>query len=659
MTDTAVLPAPVRTGATDVVPRGRRFLSQHRDWFAFSPVLLTWILYVLPARGGWESFVIPVACVLLVPTLLVLRPWRRCPPALIALAVAPSCAAVLVGALTAYGDGAAISLSRWGYFSGLLLATSAFARTRTRRQAVLVALLLGGLQQYTDAWLPWWGGGESVDGPMLGTLYSANPFGSLMLAFSCLAAVAAVLGSARLRALGLLVAPLCASAVVLSAARAAMLLLVTAGGLLILLGLRQNGARGLLRAVAVILLAWGALVLTTSSVFFSAEVNALAATTSKSSAGQTLDSTTGVRLDYWTAAWGQFLDDPLLGAGSGSYQGASRLRMPPAAELSPFAHNEVLGALAEGGLVLGLPVLLVVLSSLAVCGGTLVRALARPRAGPCAAQVGAGLAAGALLIHSMVDFALSIPAVLGLVGILVGLCWTAQESSSVRGPATRALAAAVLLSVGLGGAYLGVAHDRAGVGAVARGSAVDDGPLPGVRDARVSLAAARRAIADEQASGHRGLQLMDSVRPMARFDGRVEALYWELVRAQGHTQLALDGSRELARRSRQAAPLLLVPYAEHLQRAGSAQQAHDLLVGEAYRRAAEQGRLRGQLIDLLEEADRLTGRREPGFGCAVQALQPRPASAESKRARPSAPAIDPAVCAAWMRQAQAVLGARQ
>lgn len=610
------------------------------EWVAYASVLCVWLLYVLPARGGWQSYVVPVATVLLLPALLVLRPWVHCSRLVLTLASLPAAGALVAAAAAPYGDGGPISLSRWGYFGGVLLATAAFGRTPVRRIAVIVAILLAGLLQYSQAWLPWWGGGGTVDGPMLGTVYSANPFGSLMLAFTLVAAAVAVLAPAPLRRLGLVVAPLCACGVVLSAARAAMLVLVCGGLVLAVVALRVRGARGLGRVLAVAALSYAALLASTSSVFFAGESNALAATTTKTTSGQTLDSTTSVRLDYWRAAAGQFADHPVVGGGSGSYMGNSRLRMSPAAERSPFAHNEVLGSLAEGGLALGLPVL----ALFVLAGGRGALVLLHSLRCPAAADpvaLAATLGAGALLLHGLADFALSFPAILAFLAVLLGL------GPLHAGPAIprRGAVALTLLPVLLCGGYLGLSHDRAGVSSSAQPGSPE--ALPGLHDARILLAQARGAEPDE------ALAVAAQLEPVARLDGQVEALRLDLLDLGGRPDEARRGARVLATVSRQASPLLLLPYAKRLDDAAAA----DLLLREVYDRAGDSGRVRGQLVDLLAEVDERGARPEPGWSCAVRALQRHGGLADDNpvvlRADPGATA---ARCATWTAGARTLPG---
>ena len=630
------------------------------EWAAAGAAFLVWLLIVLPARGGWQAFTVPTATLLLVPSLLALRPWRHCSRLIILLSAAPSIGALVVAALSPFGDGGPISLARWGYAGGLFLVTASFTRTPARQAAVVGALMLAALHQYTEAWLPWWGGGGSIDGPMVGTLYSPNPFGGLMLAFSLVAIGVALLVPGSLSRLGWLVAPLCVSGVILSGARAAMLLLASGAIAVAALALRAHGARGLLRSAALIAVCWAVLTVGTSSLFFTGDRNALAATASKHASGQTLDSTTSVRLDYWSAAFGQFRDHPVLGGGSGSYLGDSRLRMAPAAERSPFAHNELLGSLAEGGVVLGLPVLVLFMAGAATCLSRFWASWTRPAASD-PQRLALVLGAGALMLHGLVDFALSFPAVLALLAVLLGAVVakanlpgekTCTHPATVWGAPVLALLAVVLC-----GGYLGIAHDRAGVSGLASAGAADSS-LPAVRDGRVLVAQARALAADDSTSPELARQAALDLNPLARLDGNVEAVRLHLLAASGRPDEAISGARALAQRSASTTPLLLLPYAEKLAGSGDRDRAFELLAGQVHLRSAETGRVRAQLLQVLDAAGELSGRQEPGWSCTVRALQRSQAlPARSPLVADLASEVDLDRCDAWALGASSQLAA--
>ena len=639
----------------------RRDAAEH---VAYLSLIAMWSLYVMPARGGWEINVVPAACSVAFLALLVLRPWKYCSGWLAVVACAPAAGSLLVAALSPFGDGGPVSVSRWGYFGILLLATASYARTSARRAMVLCALLLAGLHQYVQAWVPWWGGDDGVLRVMTGTLYSANPFGGLMLTFALLAASAAVLGSGRLRQLAWCVAPLCASGVFLSAARAAVGLLVVGGVLLGLVAFRVAGLRGLLRVVLLAALSWGFLALTTSSLLFEGGRGALAGVSSKEDAGQTLDSTSGIRLDFWSAAWGEFRDDPVVGGGIGSYAPDSRARMAPGAQRSPFAHNEVLGSLAEGGLVLGIPVLISLIAVSLLLGRTLLSGATRVRDRLDPAQVAAALGGGALLAHAMVDFPLSFPALLGLLGVLTGCCVRVTRPAE---PSRHRIAAAALVGGALlvCGVYVGLSHDQAGVGGRAGLQAVSaDGrllaePFPGIRDARLQVARATRLAGADDRSPAELAAARQALEPLLPFDLALGRVTVDLLVAEGRGDEAAEVAERLALEGRHQAPILLSPYAERLLAAGRRQEAFDLLAHEVFTRAEEGGRLPLQLLAVLDRAYGLAGAVEPGWSCARDrmlasgALTPEHPLAQLPGAGSSA-----AACSAWSEVAADILGDR-
>lgn len=658
--DSGAAPASPPTGRL-----GRLDRREMAEWSAYLLLLLVWAAFVLPARGGWSPYTVAVGTLAAVPSLLVLRPWRVCPRWLCGVAVAPAAASVLIASLTPFGDGGPVTVGKWGYAAAVLLATASFARTPARRRAVLVVLLLVGLHQYVQAWLPWWGGDDGATRAMTGELYSANPFGGMMLAFSLAAGSLVVVGAGSVRRLAWLVAPLTACGVVLSAARAAMLLLVVGLVLLALLGARVGGRRGLGRAALLAALIWGTLTVTTSTVFFEAGSGAFGGTAAKQDSGQTLDSTSGIRVDFWSAAWTQFLGNPVAGDGIGSYSGASRELMVGAAQRSPFAHNEILGSLAEGGLLLGLPVLVLLLGLGLAASRVLLRGARGGLLEP--ERAAAALAAGGLLVHSMLDFPLSFPGVLALFCLLGGVV-VAPGSSGATGRATaatsrsaRALAAAALLAVVLAGGYVSVGHDRAGVANRAGVHAVDPaGDLvraswAGLRDSRLTVARGR-ALAQAAAPDAAVLEAVErDLRPLGEVDVALLALRADLQAAQGRDDQALATARRAALRARDRAPLLLTTYAERLAADGRRDEAFDLLAVEAYRAAEAQGRLRAMAVELLGQAGRVGGRPEPGWSCALARLQEH-GEVPDALGGSSAPGPAPAGCRSWETQAAAILG---
>jgi hypothetical protein len=625
------------------------------EWAGFLSAMAILALYVLPRRGGWEPSVVPTACALLLPCVLVQRPWRRVPAWQLMVAGGPAAGGLVVAVAAPFGDGGPISLARWGLAGSALLLARAFAVDRRRREAVVVAALLTGVWAVASAWEPWLAALDSGR-YMTGPLTSANPFGGLCLAVAVTSAAAALLGRRALALTGWVAAPVASLGVVLSASRGATLLLLLSALLIGALVGRARGVRGLLAASVLGLTTWGLLLLATSPYVTGAEGAALRGMAEKQAAGQTVSSTTGVRVDFWYAAARQFLESSAVGGGSGSYAGSSRQYMAPAAQLSPFAHNEALGSLAEGGLVLGVPVLLV----LSTAAGTsilrswqLLRAPARAEAAVTAAALGAGV----LVAHAQVDYVLSFPFVLALLGLLLGAALAAPGPCAGDPSARkRVLTAAVLVTVISSGTLLGVVHDSAGVSSravvpSADHSAVQAGPL---RDGRLLIAAAEASTRGQEVDREASGRLAEDLEPLADIDPAVQGLRVHLLARSGQAAAATALAARTAQDGAERWPLLLVPYAERLVADGRPHDAYELLAAEAFRRA-DPGRLGRQLTQVLEAADDLAPRVEPARSCALRELmRHRVVNARSSLRTVPVGAVTRAECETWAAQAPAL-----
>ena len=67
------------------------------------------------------------------------------------------------------------------------------------------------------------------------------------------------------------------------------------------------------------------------------------------------------RIRYWKSALNMFIDSPLTGQGLGSWESVIWKFRAPGEDLSTATHNDFLQALAEGGLILALPFILLIL----------------------------------------------------------------------------------------------------------------------------------------------------------------------------------------------------------------------------------------------------------------------------------------------------------
>jgi len=600
-------------------------------------VLVAWVL-----PGAWDARVLPIAIVAVLPGLLAVAPWRHCSWGDLVLALAPAVSALAVAVVSPYGDAGVVSLSRWTYLGLLLIGVCAFARTPERRTAVVVvaALLLG--WAFTQAWLPWWGH-EDTAHPMVGQFYSANPFGSAMLAGVLLASALALTADGLPARVGFAIAPLCASGVFLSGSRAAIGLAAIGAGVAVAIAVFRMGARVLVRAAALVAACALFFVFLTSAVFFP-DGRAGTAAGDKRSSGQTVSSTSSVRVEYWRSAWAEFRSEPLVGGGSGSYFPHSRLTMPPGVERATLAHNEPIGALAEGGLMHGLPVLVFFLLAGAACTRALLRLKPGDAGSPAAAA--AAIAAGALVAHGLLDIGLAFPALLGVLALLLGVV-RAAHSRPPRRAARPAGVIALLAGLTLAGTYVAGSHQR--VDDDVRRPTADAAPLPGVRDAR-ALVAALQLQAAGASTAPADRVLADSER-LVRFDGNVQADRIAVLLRKGRIDAAGRAAARLAQESRDAAPRLVLPLADVLVREGETDLAADLLGYEAWMRTPQSPALVDQFAELAAAAAGSGGVDSLAARCAATRF-PSEASVAGRRLTPAGvtPPTD-GTCQAWSRAA--------
>ena len=156
------------------------------------------------------------------------------------------------------------------------------------------------------------------------------------------------------------------------------------------------------------------------------------------------------RGDYWRVAWRQWLDEPVLGAGAGTFAGSWLEHRPIDADARD-AHNLYLESLAELGPV-GLALLLAALAT------PLVAAL-RARRHPFVP--GAAAAYVAYLVHAALDWDWELPAVT-LTALVCGaaLLVAARREPAPLGIRVRGLLLVLLLGVAAAGALTLLSHGR-------------------------------------------------------------------------------------------------------------------------------------------------------------------------------------------------------
>ncbi len=350
----------------------------------------------------------------------------------------------------------------------------------------------------------------------------------------------------------------------------------------------------------------GALFFFTSPLLFpgAAESQPLGATSARAGS-QPLSYNTRYRLDFWQAAAGQFADRPVAGGGFGSFGELSATHLPPAAVRSYSAHNEFLQALAEGGLLWGLPVI-----GLALAAGIGVLRRVRGRlTGPepeRAVVVGGVLALGSLGLHAAVDVDWSYPALAVSIAVVAGLVLSVPRAagSQAKGRTQVASAVGACLVLVLG-AQVAHAHqattrdlDRSESVLQARGATAAAQELTDSRswfpDPRIDARLLGLGLANgpSQPLTLPSALLSEAVERTANYagvDDDVNARRSLVLLRLGRTREALDSRRKMALALAHAHPASLRAYALLLSLTGERTAATQLLAGTIVLRGPEIG----------------------------------------------------------------------
>ena len=376
---------------------------------------LVWGLPVTHGRGGRDAWVLALGLLSVLPGLLVLQPWRSIPPRQVAVAMAPALAALVV-CLTAPTQWDGLDeTAALAYAGGLFLVVRAFAVDSQRRCVVLVGLALVGLEQFTQAYLPWWGGG-TVSRLMVGTFYWHNQFSAFMLGTGIVAGVLAVRGTGAVRLAGWLTAPWCLAALLFAGSRAGLATFVVVWTVVAALSFRDR--RGRRAVLGVLLAALGVATLLTSPQLMD-DSGWFTSTVQAREADQGVEGNGRARLQLWQAALRLGLDHASTGAGFDSFGGAGSARMPAGAGLSVFAHNGYLQAFSDGGLLLLGAVLLA--TGLPMAAALRLMSSSRRLRGNDVVGIAVPAALLALVLHTGVDFDWVYPSLVALFAILAAL----------------------------------------------------------------------------------------------------------------------------------------------------------------------------------------------------------------------------------------------
>ncbi len=256
-------------------------------------------------------------------------------------------------------------------------------------------------------------------GPERLSLTFANPnhFAALLSMLACLTLGLAVAARGARRGLLLLCALYLGTAVVFTASRAGMLAML-AGFALLLAGLSHLG-RSRRRH-------WLPIAGTTAAIALLAAVLGPRLPMARlETLSDPLAAGEG-RRQLWTAAWKLAAERPWTGWGLGTFQDAIGPHQPPrlADRFLQHAHNDYLELAAEAGF----PALAAALATFAVFAVAALRGLARAEAGRQAVGLGALAGTCSLMVHSIADFNLHIPAIAWLLAVLAALARPAAEA---------------------------------------------------------------------------------------------------------------------------------------------------------------------------------------------------------------------------------------
>jgi O-antigen ligase len=404
------------------------------------------------ATGGRDPWALTRAAVVVLIALAAAKPWQQLRVGVLALAVAVAVAALAVCLVTPPEWFGATRASAYGLAAGAFVAVASYARSLRRAYLIGGVVAVAGAVQFCWSFVAWWGGRDQSL-PMVGTFYWHNQFAADLLAPALVALALVVRNRAPWRLVGWVVAPLAVAGVVYSTSRGALGILVCSWLAIGVLACRvKPNRRALVRWLAVSLLAAGVTVAVSGPPFFPSSASPFAATQARASGGDTADANSAYRVKMWHEAVIVFEHHPVTGVGYGGLQNSAARLTPATWPRSPLAHDDYLQALAEGGLLLGLPFL-------AACAGIgfgLLRSLRR-RARSRALDVRTGLIVGALALmaHAVIDFDWTYPALLTLAAIVSAAAiaptlrrpQTTATASSDRSPSTLMRVRVVLVAL--------------------------------------------------------------------------------------------------------------------------------------------------------------------------------------------------------------------
>jgi putative inorganic carbon (HCO3(-)) transporter len=412
MTALAAPPVSSPTAAAAAVPK--RVLPGILVGFAVAYVTMPFA----HATGGREPWSLTKAAIVVAVALIAARPWRELRTGVLVLAVAVSLAALAVCLVTAPGWFDGSRAASYALAAATFVAVASYARSVRRANWIAAIVATAGAMQFCWSFVSWWGGRDQSI-PMVGTFYWHNQFAAFLLAPGLIALALIVRHRSPWRLVGWVVAPLAVAGIVHSTSRGGMAVLF-AGWLAIgILALRvRPNRRAFVRWVAASVLAAGATVVVAGPPFFSSSASPLAATAARASSGETADANSSYRVLMWRESVTVFEHHPVTGVGYGGLMSSAGELTPASWPRSPLAHDDYLQALAEGGLLLGVPFLL---ACGAIAFGLVRVGRSRVRSRIVDVRTGVVIAAMALMAHAAIDFDWTYPALFCLAAVVTAL----------------------------------------------------------------------------------------------------------------------------------------------------------------------------------------------------------------------------------------------
>ncbi|HWC33196.1 MAG TPA: O-antigen ligase family protein [Mycobacteriales bacterium] len=398
-----------------VAGRSRWEIAEH---VAVVVLLMWWAVPFTRAIGGRGVHNELLFTIVVGVVLLAVRGWRT-PAGSVGFAAVVAICAVLVCVFAPTGWYGSDVAAGYVLAAGVYVAGRRYVHDEDRAHLVAAAVCLAGVYQFSLAFQPWWGGRDPAR-EMSGTFYWHNPYAAFLLPGAVIGLGFVAEGRRPWNLVGWVSVPLCVAGIVFSSSRAT-LAAVIAG--IVLVGIGSARVRGgLKRAGGAVLLAVAVVAALPGWPLFPSYDAPWAATTARTGSGQSLATNGHYRTEFWRAAIQDAIHHPVVGTGYHALASDAPFYTPSNWARSPLAHNGFLQAFSDGGLLLGLPVLL---AALVVAGWALRRvwtfARARGAAQPDVVAFAVAVAFLGVLAHVNVDFDWSHPSI-RVETVLLAVC---------------------------------------------------------------------------------------------------------------------------------------------------------------------------------------------------------------------------------------------